>query len=372
MKSKSQALTNQLKVYRADKGLSQTQLAGLVGVKRQAIYDIESGKYAPNTLIALRLAKHLSCRVEDLFNEEIDDVTSFTLVGPSLAHAARVSLARVRGSLIAYPLPGSDPFNTNFEAADGLISPGQDSIKLLCPPDAPDKTLILLGCDPAFALLSAYVSRRAPDMRITYRFASSLKAVNGLASGHAHLAGTHLHSGTSAHGDNILLAQKSLGQKSATIIGFSQIEEGLIVAPGNPYSIRSLEDLTNPRVRLINRESGAALRILLDDLLEKQGIPSEKIVGYDDVVRSHMEGVMRVFYRKADAALGFRAVANMYGLDFVPLISANCELVLPQDLLEHPAMKILLDTLQTRALRDELKALAGYDVESTGSIIAKI
>lgn len=163
-----------------------------------------------------------------------------------------------------------------------------------------------------------------------------------------------------------------MGQKSATIIGFSQIEEGLIVAPGNPYSIRSLEDLTNPRVRLINRESGAALRILLDDLLEKQGIPSGKIAGYDEVVRSHMEGVMRVLYRKADAALGFRAIANMYGLDFVPLLSANCELVLPQDLLEHPAMKILLDTLQTRALRDELKALAGYDVKSTGSIIAEI
>lgn len=226
MKSKSQALTNQLKVYRTDKGLSQTQLAELVGVKRQAIYDIESGKYAPNTLIALRLAKHLSCRVEDLFNEEIKDVTSFTLVGSSLAHAARVSLARVRGSLIAYPLPGSDPFSTNFEAADGLISPGQDSIKLLCPPDVPDKTLILLGCDPAFALLSAYVSRKAPDMRINYRFASSLKAVNGLASGHAHLAGTHLHSGTSAHGDNIVLAQKAWDKNLQPLSVFRKLKKG--------------------------------------------------------------------------------------------------------------------------------------------------
>lgn len=348
------------------------QLAELVGVKRQAIYDIESGKYAPNTLIALRLAQHLSCRVEDLFCEESKTAEPYTLVGTLPSQRARVSLARVRGQMIAYPLPGSEPFANTFEAADALLTPGQKQVELLCPPETPDKTLILLGCDPAFALLTAHVTRRAKDIRLQYRFASSFKALKGLAAGHAHIAGTHIHSSASGHGNNIQFAKKQLGQQSATIVGFSRIEEGLVVAPGNPHGIRSLEDLANPKVRLVNREPGAALRILLDDLLQKQGLPPEAISGYQDEVHSHVEGVVRVLYKQADAALGFRAIAANAGLDFVPLTSAHCELVVPQDLLEQQGMQMLLDALQTKPLRDELKSLAGYDAESTGSIIAEI
>lgn len=372
MKPNSRILTNQVKAYRTGKGLSQARLAQLVGVKRQAIYDIESGKYAPNTLIALRLANQLSCRVEDLFCEQPEKTAPYTLVGSLPGNFSRVSLAKLRGQLMAYPLAGSASFADDFGAADGLLLPGEAEVKLLCPPDLPEKTLVLLGCDPAFALLSAHVSRWARDVRVQYRFASSFKALQGLASGHAHLAGTHLHSNSPKYGDNILLAQKKLGRQRATIIGFSQIEEGLLVAPGNPHGIRSLEDLTNPKVRLVNRESGAALRVLLDDLLQKQGIPSEAVPGYDDEVHSHVEGVMRVRYQQADVALGFRAIATSSGLDFVPLLSARCELVLPQDLLEEPGMKMLLDALQTKALRDELKSLDGYDAESTGKIIAEI
>ncbi len=372
MKPQTQTLTNQVKAYRTAKGLSQTQLAELAGVKRQAIYDIESGKYAPNTLIALRLAEHLSCKVEDLFNEEKESEVPYTLVGPAPSETTRVSLAKIRGRMLAYPLPGADPFSSTFEAADGLLTPGQEKVKLLCAPEKPDNSLILLGCDPAFALLSTHISRLAPAVRMHYRFASSFQAVLGLASGHAHVAGTHFHSPDSDHADNIRLARQSLNKQQATIIGFSQIEEGLLVAPGNPLTIRTLEDLTNPKARLVNREPGAALRTLLDDLLRKQGIPPVKIKGYETMVYSHTEGAMRVLYKQADAALGFRAVADLYGLDFVPLMAAHCELILPRDLMEHQAMKILLDTLQTRTLRQELKALAGYDAATTGSVIAEI
>ena len=58
-----------LKAMRQARGMAQSQLAELIGVKRQAIYDIETGKYTPNTALALRLAKFLQCTVEDLFVE---------------------------------------------------------------------------------------------------------------------------------------------------------------------------------------------------------------------------------------------------------------------------------------------------------------
>jgi putative transcriptional regulator len=60
-------LANRLKVARAEKNLSQEQLGVLAGVTRQTISSIETGQYNPSTLLALRLAQHLSKRVEDIF-----------------------------------------------------------------------------------------------------------------------------------------------------------------------------------------------------------------------------------------------------------------------------------------------------------------
>jgi putative transcriptional regulator len=60
-------LCNRLKVARAERNLSQEQLAVLAGVTRQTISSIETGQYNPSALLALLLARRLDKRVEDLF-----------------------------------------------------------------------------------------------------------------------------------------------------------------------------------------------------------------------------------------------------------------------------------------------------------------
>ncbi len=60
-------LGNRLKVARAERNLSQEQLAMLAGVTRQTISSIETGQYCPTTRLALVLAQKLGKRVEDLF-----------------------------------------------------------------------------------------------------------------------------------------------------------------------------------------------------------------------------------------------------------------------------------------------------------------
>ena len=60
-------LLNRLKVARAERNLSQEQLASLAGVTRQTISSIETGQYVPSTLLALVLARRLEKRVEELF-----------------------------------------------------------------------------------------------------------------------------------------------------------------------------------------------------------------------------------------------------------------------------------------------------------------
>ena len=60
-------LGNRLKVARAERNLSQEDLARLAGVTRQTISSIETGQYCPSALLAFILASQLGKPVEELF-----------------------------------------------------------------------------------------------------------------------------------------------------------------------------------------------------------------------------------------------------------------------------------------------------------------
>lgn len=62
-----------MKVARSQNNLTQTELGDKVGVSRQTINSIESGRYVPSTMLALKIAKVLKCGFEDLFELEKTD-----------------------------------------------------------------------------------------------------------------------------------------------------------------------------------------------------------------------------------------------------------------------------------------------------------
>ena len=66
-------LGNRLKVARAEKNISQEELASLAGVSRQTISSIETCQYTPSALLAFVIAKQLGKPVEDLFFLEGDE-----------------------------------------------------------------------------------------------------------------------------------------------------------------------------------------------------------------------------------------------------------------------------------------------------------
>ena len=368
--------------YRKRKGLSQEALATLVGLRRQAVYDMEAGRYLPNTAVALRLAAILGCTVEMLFCEEPCCETGLVhiLGEPSDTVAAeyaptRLALARVRSRLVGIPLhsratapantpggldlPFSLPLSDGHMAEDGTLHLHLHQSRL-------ENTTLVLGCDPALSLLTGLVSGRSPSLRAHTAFASSRKALLALASGHTHLAATHFHGDTNG---NIAALQEVCPHLPCLVVSFSTQEEGLMVAEGNPLGIRSVADLAESPVRLVNREKGAALRRLLDSLLEKDGIPSGCVCGYEREVLSHSEGALQVAKGMADAALGLRVVAAAFSLGFVSLATTRCDLVVPTDLCRHQGVSALLDCVQSAALRREMDALPGYDSGATGKIV---
>jgi putative molybdopterin biosynthesis protein len=361
-----------VKEFRQVRGWSQEELATRMSLRRQAVYDIESGRYLPNTAVALRLAREFGCKVEDLFQAESPPQTEpVHVIGGGRPSSPRLALGRVRGRLVGMPLEGCAAMTYGFHSAHGLLTSKGETAQLLCTPDQVEKSVLLLGCDPAFEILSHHVARLDPESRVHCRFASSLSALNGLAEGMAHLAGTHLHN-VDQNESNVVMAGQKLAGAGGQVVGFSLLEEGLMVSKGNPKEIRGVVDLARPEVHLVNREPGAALRVLLDDHLRRAGVPPLAVAGYFTEVTSHQEGAYRVLCGVADAALGLRAIAEVYGLDFVSIAAARCDLVIPGDMLDHPTIKIILDVLQSAALGLELAAIPGYDAGVTGKMIATL
>ncbi|MEQ8404101.1 MAG: helix-turn-helix transcriptional regulator [Oceanicaulis sp.] len=61
-------LTNRMRVLRAEKNLSQGELAEAIGVSRKTISTIETGRFVPSTVISLRIARYFGVAVEDVFS----------------------------------------------------------------------------------------------------------------------------------------------------------------------------------------------------------------------------------------------------------------------------------------------------------------
>ena len=66
-------MKNRIKVARAENNWSQADLADRIGVSRQTINSIETGRYVPSTILTLKMAREFGKTVEELFQLEDGD-----------------------------------------------------------------------------------------------------------------------------------------------------------------------------------------------------------------------------------------------------------------------------------------------------------
>jgi molybdate-binding protein len=210
---------------------------------------------------------------------------------------------------------------------------------------------------------------RLAGVEIVSAAASSRLALSWLKQGKVHIAGSHLEDPKTGE-FNLPFIRQELPREDLTVVTFARWEEGLVLAAGNPKKIRKVEDLARAFVRLVNREEGSGSRALLDSLLAKAGIETDRIEGYGRVARGHLAAAYGVMAGEADVCLATRSAAKTFGLDFVPLHGERYDLVMRRKVAELPAVQAFLDVLQRAALRRKLEVLAGYDTAETGAVVA--
>ena len=360
-------IDNHLGRLRERRGIGAAELARIAGVTRQTIYAIEAGSYVPNTSLALRLARALDATVEDLFSLADDPPAPEWRAEPVkvLPGSARlqpgqpVQLCRVDRQTIAAP-PSALPWY--FPASDGLVV-GRSKVRLLNPEDDFSNRLLVAGCDPAISILARYVN--AAGIRLVLAHRNSTRALELLDAGLAHVAGTHLRDERSGE-SNLPEIGRRFPKKNIAVISFAVWEQGIVTARGNPKTIRGTEDLARPDVEIVNRESGAGSRRILDARLAQLGISPEIVRGYDTEAPGHLPAAWQVQAGAVDCCIATRAAACLFGLGFVPLATERYDLAIRRRDLDSPPVQALLDVLSRARFRRELESLGGYDTRGAG------
>lgn len=366
---------NRLAQIRKNRGVGASDLARRVNVSRQTIYAIEAGTYVPNTEVALNLARQLEVTVDELFalQEEQpqgpDSMAAEVLCAEQPAKGQPVRICQIGSRWVSVPVSASPYY---MPEADGIVksagrTKGRADLLVFAKDEAAQKRIVLAGCDPATGLLSRMVEKIS-GVEMVCAGASSKLALTWLVEGKVHVAGSHLEDQKTGE-FNIPFLQKQFPEEEFTVVTFARWEEGFVVAPGNPKGIRQPEDLARRNIRMANREPGSGSRALLDKLLAKAGVSSEKVDGYDRVAFGHLAAAYCVLTGEADACLATRSAAQTFRLDFVPLHSERYDLVMRRRTADLPALKAFLDVLQRATLRRKLEVLAGYDTTQTGSVL---
>jgi molybdate-binding protein len=321
-------------------------------------------------VVAIRIAQSLDSRVEDLFRvPEPAPTTHVSADAGKHRRGDRVVVGRVGDTVVAHALTGKRAAIDGFIAADGIARAGS-AIQLFVPADEMERTAFLVGCDPSLGMLASWVTRRARNARLVWLPGSSREALESLNQSTAHVAGIHLRDARTG-AFNAAEAKRALAP-GGIAMRYADWEQGFVVDRGNPKSVRSVESLTRRGVRLINREAGSGSRILLDQALAQAGLSGDAIGGYEHIATSHMAVARAVADGVADAGIALRAVAAALDLDFVPMAAVEFDLLIPDRHLEHPAVVVLLDVLQSGPMRAELAALPGYDSTHTGTVRSRI
>ena len=291
----------------------------------------------------------------------------------------RVKLGEVGDRLVALPAKRGASVISSLVEADGMvrIPPGSEGIEageevgveLLRPRSEIRGNILMAGShDNALDLLAGRVRSRFREVSLSTSAVGSMAGLIALRGGEAHMAGSHLLDPKTGE-YNWSYIDRYMKGREAVVVNFVRREQGIFLPAGNPRDIRGIEDLAREDVTIVNRQSGAGTRVLLDHLLSEAGISPEQVRGYASVETTHVAAAMAVAGGRADAALGIYAAAKLLGLEFVSLGWERFDFVFPAEHWEGPLIQRLIEVLREPGFAADVAALGGYKTDLTGQVL---
>ncbi|HEX6633482.1 MAG TPA: substrate-binding domain-containing protein [Usitatibacter sp.] len=219
----------------------------------------------------------------------------------------------------------------------------------------------------AFALtaLRDFLARRHIPIEVSYE--GSSEALASFQHAACDAAGFHMPVGDLQQ-PTLARYAKWLKPESQVLVHVVERRQGIIVAAHNPKGIASLADLARPNLRFVNRQPGSGTRILLDYLLEHEGIEVDRIQGFDRTEYTHAAVAAYIASGMADAGLGIETAARQFNLGFVPLVNERYFLLVRREAVESPLMQRVLAAMRSREFKGQLVKLQGLNAANCGKV----
>jgi molybdate-binding protein len=182
-------------------------------------------------------------------------------------------------------------------------------------------------------------------------------------------AAVHLHAIEDPEADANVAAMRERGNLyDAVLIAFCRREQGLLVASGNPLKLKSVEDVVARRARTAMRPKGAGAQLLLLALLHRAKAKLEDMVTVSPVCPTGPDIAQAIRAGRADCGIATRSVANAAGLDFLPLIWEQFDLMMRQHDYFQAPLQTLFNFMRSPDLATRARELGGFDLTGAGEV----
>ena len=305
--------------------LDAGQVAAILKVSRNTVYNlVHDGK----------LASHSVGRKMRFTRENVDDY-----------------IARTRGSKV--PEARNSPSEANEARSDR----------------APGFVFCIEGADVVADLVAHYLGQAG--LPVERRYMNSYRALAGMYRGDADASVIHLFDRKTGS-YNIPYVQRIVPGTPLIVLHVARRRVGLLVRAGNPKGLRKWRDLLHEDVKIANRERGASDRVLLDEQLIALEAPSRPL-GYGDEFSSALTCASFVASGVADACIGSeRTYHQVEGLDFLPLLEEDIDLVVLKTSANERIIRFLKKALASRAFKEDIAGLPGYDSNRAGEVVYEV
>ncbi|WP_020654298.1 substrate-binding domain-containing protein [Massilia niastensis] len=222
--------------------------------------------------------------------------------------------------------------------------------------------------DMALPRLKEFMARDA-RLYLDLQFRGSLECIEALSRGQCLLAGFHV-SEDRAPGSLTQKAFKAMLKPGRhKLINFVGRQQGLMLAPGNPRRIESVQDLKRADVRFVNRQVNSGTRLEIEQLLAEASIAPSSVNGFETAEPTHLAVAAAVASGLADVGFGIRAAAAEFGLEFIPIMREQYYFVCLKEAVDQPPISKLRELLRRSEWQGLIRDLPGYDIAGAGNVI---
>lgn len=196
--------------------------------------------------------------------------------------------------------------------------------------------------------------------------------VERLQRGEVIAAAIHFHGATlsanAADDANVAAVRAMASLHDAVLVGVARREQGLLLAPGNPKKLQSLSDVLASGAQMAVRQPGAGAQLLLEALLTRFGANVKQLRRREPACLTGPDLAAIIRNGQADCGIATRAAARSAGLDFVPLLWEQFDLLMRQRSYFRPSMQALISFFREDRLRRRASELTGYDTTDAGKV----